>query len=179
MEDRGHLDTEKPYGPSGQLDTLDASAICRLINEADASVPAAVGAAVPQVAALVEIVVQRLRRGGRLFYVGAGTSGRLGVLDAAECPPTFRAEPHQVQGIIAGGYDALVRSAEGAEDRPQGARWTPWPNATSGQMTWSSASPPAGPRRSSTRRWPTPVGVGRPRGSLPASRPIRRRRRRM
>ena len=75
-----------------------------------------------QIAAAVEIVVEAFRRGGRLFYVGAGTSGRLGVLDAAECPPTFGTRPAQVQGVIAGGRRALVRAVEGAEDSaPDGA----------------------------------------------------------
>ena len=95
---------------------MDAASICRLINQADAEVPAAVGRVVDDVAALVEIVVERMDRGGRLLYVGAGTSGRLGVLDASECPPTFHIDPDRVGGIIAGGYDALVRSAEDAED---------------------------------------------------------------
>lgn len=119
MKDRGHLDTEKALPGSERLDELSAEEICRLMNTADQAVARAVEKAVPQVAALAEIVAERLAANGRLFYVGAGTSGRLGVLDAAECPPTFRADPQQVQGIIAGGYGALVRSVEGAEDRPE------------------------------------------------------------
>lgn len=121
MQDRGHLDTERSLAGAERLDAMDAEAICRLLNAADATVPRAIQAVIPQIAAFAGIVAERLRRGGRLFYVGAGTSGRLGVLDASECPPTFRADPEQVQGIIAGGYGALTRAAEGAEDRAEDA----------------------------------------------------------
>lgn len=121
MQDRSYLDTEKSLAGSEHLDQMSAESICQLINAADATVPKAVGAVVPQVARLVEIVVERLRRGGRLFYAGAGTSGRLGVLDASECPPTFRTEPRQVQGIIAGGHKAILQAIEGAEDKPDEA----------------------------------------------------------
>lgn len=86
------------------------------MNAADATVPGAVASVLPAVAAAVEQIVDRLGEGGRLLYIGAGTSGRLAVLDAAECPPTFGTPPELVQGIIAGGRDALVRSIEGAED---------------------------------------------------------------
>ena len=94
--------------------------IVELINAEDALVPAAVARERKRIAAAVDLIVERFRRGGRLFYVGAGTSGRLGVLDASECPPTFGVAPSMVQGIIAGGRGALVRSAEGAEDHPEG-----------------------------------------------------------
>jgi len=87
-----------------------------LINQEDQSVADAVAQEISQIAAAVDIIVAAIKAGGRLFYVGAGTSGRLGVLDAAECPPTFGTEPDLVQGIIAGGYKALLRSQEGAED---------------------------------------------------------------
>jgi N-acetylmuramic acid 6-phosphate etherase len=94
-----------------------------LINAEDATITAAVAAARAEVCAAIELVVAALRAGGRLIYVGAGTSGRLGVLDATECPPTFLTDPQMVQGIIAGGPAALTRSVEGAEDRPEdGAR---------------------------------------------------------
>jgi len=93
------------------------------MNDEDRGVPDAVGSVLEDVARLVDMVVQSFRSGGRLIYVGAGTSGRLGVLDAAECPPTFGTSPDRVQGIIAGGEAALVRSQEGAEDsEPDGAR---------------------------------------------------------
>lgn len=102
--------TERP------LDTLTASEIVARIVAEDATVAARVAAERAQIAALAEVAAERIRRGGRLLYVGAGTSGRLGVLDAAECPPTFGIEPGVVVGVIAGGSAALVASQEGAED---------------------------------------------------------------
>lgn len=88
----------------------------RLMNDEDQRVPGAVARALPQIAAAVERIAEALRRGGRLFYVGAGTSGRLAMLDAAECPPTFGTPPEQVQAVIAGGPEAFAEAAEGAED---------------------------------------------------------------
>jgi len=98
------------------LDTLDAAGIVRLISDEDKTVANAVEAALPEIACVVEAVVARMRVGGRLFYVGAGTSGRLGVLDASECPPTFGIGADRVQGIIAGGYGALYKATETSED---------------------------------------------------------------
>jgi len=86
------------------------------MNEEDALVPKAVARVLPQITKAVEGIVERLEKGGRLFYIGTGTSGRLGVLDAAECPPTFGVSPDLVQGIIAGGYDACYRAVEASED---------------------------------------------------------------
>ena len=91
----------------------------RIFNEEDRKVVAAVEAEAEAIAQAVEIIVAAFRRGGRLFYIGAGTSGRLGVLDASECPPTFSTEPERVQGIIAGGDVALRRAVEGEEDKPE------------------------------------------------------------
>jgi N-acetylmuramic acid 6-phosphate etherase len=108
--------TEKRNRRSENIDELSTRQIVDLINTEDALVPAAVARQRKHIAAAVDMVVERLAKGGRLFYVGAGTSGRLGVLDASECPPTFGVSPLLVQGIIAGGRRALVRSAEGAED---------------------------------------------------------------
>lgn len=108
--------TEKRNRRSENIDELSTRQIVDLINTEDALVPAAVAREREHIAAAVDMVVERIRRGGRLFYVGAGTSGRLGVLDASECPPTFGVSPLLVQGIIAGGRRALVHSAEGAED---------------------------------------------------------------
>ncbi|NEC34967.1 N-acetylmuramic acid 6-phosphate etherase [Streptomyces rubrogriseus] len=102
-----------------QLDTLD---IARLMNGEDATVPAAVAERLPEIAAAIDAVAVRMARGGRLIYAGAGTAGRLGVLDASECPPTFNTAPGQVVGLIAGGPDAMVTSIEGAEDSPELAR---------------------------------------------------------
>lgn len=110
------LATERPNPASRGLDRLDSAGIVALMNREDAGLAAAVAAASGPIAALIDTVAERLGRGGRLFYVGAGTSGRLGALDAAECPPTFGASPEQVQAIIAGGERALLHSVERAED---------------------------------------------------------------
>lgn len=108
--------TEQRNPASLELDTLDSLGIVSLMNAADAAVPAAVGQVLAPIAQAVDVTVARLERGGRLIYVGAGTSGRLGVLDAAECPPTFRTDPSLVVGLIAGGRDAMFHAVEGAED---------------------------------------------------------------
>jgi N-acetylmuramic acid 6-phosphate etherase len=115
--------TEAENPRTANLSRLGSDEIVRLMNEEDARVPDAVGRVLPDVARAVEGVVARLSEGGRLFYVGTGTSGRLGVLDASECPPTFGVPADLVQGIIAGGYDALRRATEASEDdREAGAR---------------------------------------------------------
>ena len=111
--------TELRNRASENIDRLSTQQIVDLINAEDALVPAAVARQSKQIAAAIDVIVARFKEGGRLFYVGAGTSGRLGVLDASECPPTFGVPPSLVQGIIAGGRRALVRSAEGAEDYPE------------------------------------------------------------
>ena len=108
--------TEAENPRTANISELATEEIVRLMNEEDARVPAAVGRVLPDVARAVEGIVARLSEGGRLFYVGSGTSGRLGVLDASECPPTFGVPPELVQGIIAGGYDALHRATEASED---------------------------------------------------------------
>ena len=110
--------TEQQNPASERLDALSTLEIVELMNREDARVAPAVHAAREAIARGVDLIVEAFRAGGRLFYIGAGTSGRLGVLDASECPPTFGTEPSQVQGIIAGGRDALVRAIEGAEDYP-------------------------------------------------------------
>ncbi|MQY38093.1 N-acetylmuramic acid 6-phosphate etherase [Streptomyces sp. RB17] len=102
-----------------RLPTLD---IARLMNGEDAGVPAAVATQLPRIAAAIDAVAERMARGGRLIYAGAGTAGRLGVLDASECPPTFNTDPAQVVGLIAGGPEAMVTSVEGAEDSGELAR---------------------------------------------------------
>lgn len=114
--DRGHLLTETVNPASADLDRLSALELVDVMNGEDAKIAAAIATQRRAIARAIELAANSLRVGGRMFYVGAGTSGRLGVLDAAECPPTFSADPAQVQGIIAGGLDALVRSAEGKED---------------------------------------------------------------
>jgi N-acetylmuramic acid 6-phosphate etherase len=117
MSEMGSLLTEQRNPRSRGIDAMSAIELVELINSEDRSVPEAVRREGASIAAAVELIVDRFRRGGRLIYVGAGTSGRLGVLDAAECPPTFGSDPEMVQGVIAGGYGALVRAREGAEDR--------------------------------------------------------------
>lgn len=108
--------TEQPNPVSRRVDELDALAIVDLINAEDRTVADAVGQEREAIATALELAESAFRAGGRLIYVGAGTSGRLGVLDAAEMPPTYGTDPEMVQGVMAGGYDALVRSQEGAED---------------------------------------------------------------
>jgi N-acetylmuramic acid 6-phosphate etherase len=111
--------TEQRNPRSRHLDTLAPAALVELINAEDRTVAEAVGRETVALTRAVELVEAAFRAGGRLIYVGAGTSGRLGVLDAAEMPPTFGTDPSLVQGVIAGGYDALVRAQEGAEDHPE------------------------------------------------------------
>ncbi|GGS83780.1 N-acetylmuramic acid 6-phosphate etherase [Planobispora rosea] len=116
------LSTEQSDPRYREIDRLSTEQVARLMNAADATVPAAVAEAIPEIAAAIDAIVDRMKRGGRLIYVGAGTSGRLAVLDASECPPTFGTDPELVQGVIAGGEPALTRSVEGAEDdAPAGA----------------------------------------------------------
>jgi N-acetylmuramic acid 6-phosphate etherase len=110
------LVTEQRNPRSSRIDVLPVKEALRIINEEDRTVPDAVAKEIPQIEKAVEMVVSSIRDGGRLIYVGAGTSGRLGVLDAAECPPTFGTDPKTVRGVIAGGRKALVRAVEGAED---------------------------------------------------------------
>ena len=114
--DRGHLLTEQSNQRSSRLDQLDTLALVALFADEDRRPQQAVAEATPALAEAVDAISERLRLGGRLFYLGAGTSGRLGVLDAAECPPTFCSDPEQVQGVLAGGSAALLRSSEGLED---------------------------------------------------------------
>jgi N-acetylmuramic acid 6-phosphate etherase len=111
--------TEQRNQRSERIDELDPLALVELINAEDRGVPEAVWAARTDVARALELAETAFRAGGRLVYVGAGTSGRLGVLDAAEMPPTYGTDPLMVQGVIAGGHEALVRAQEGAEDHPE------------------------------------------------------------
>ncbi|MCQ9185717.1 N-acetylmuramic acid 6-phosphate etherase [Streptomyces sp. IBSBF 2953] len=113
------LTTEAFRPDLSEIDRLPTLDIARLMNSEDAGVPAAVAAQLPAIAAVIDAVAERMARGGRLVYAGAGTAGRLGVLDASECPPTFGTAPGQVVGVIAGGPSAVVTSVEGAEDSPE------------------------------------------------------------
>jgi N-acetylmuramic acid 6-phosphate etherase len=123
MIDRTNFLTEQRLPESMNLDAMTTEEAVAVMNAQDARAVEAVKAVRADVAKAIDLVVIAFEKGGRLIYVGAGTSGRLGVLDASECPPTFRADPEMVQGIIAGGEDAMFRAKEGAEDSPeQGAR---------------------------------------------------------
>jgi N-acetylmuramic acid 6-phosphate etherase len=125
MDDRARFEafaglaTEQRNPRTLDLDTLDVVGILHRISAEDRTVPDAVARELPYVARAVDLVVESFRAGGRLLYVGAGTSGRLGVLDASECPPTFGSSPETVVGVIAGGPQALVSAVEGAEDRAE------------------------------------------------------------
>ena len=114
----GELLTEQRNVEAAQIDQLPTEEMLRVINSEDAKIAAAVGRELPQIAGAVNAIASALRNGGRLFYIGAGTSGRLGVLDASECPPTFNVPPDWVQGIIAGGESALSKATEASEDDP-------------------------------------------------------------
>ncbi|MFE6619250.1 N-acetylmuramic acid 6-phosphate etherase [Streptomyces sp. NPDC057740] len=122
---RSELDslTTEAFRPElAEIDRLPTLDIARLMNGEDASVAAAVAARLPEIAAAIDGIAERMARGGRLVYAGAGTAGRLGVLDASECPPTFNTDPSRVVGLIAGGPEAMVTSVEGAEDSKELAR---------------------------------------------------------
>ncbi len=116
-----HLTTEQTNSASVAIDTLSSLEIVQLMNAEDRKIADAVAAVAENIAIAVDKIAEQMRLGGRLFYIGAGTSGRLGVLDASECPPTFNTDPSQVVGIIAGGDRALRTAIEGAEDDLNGA----------------------------------------------------------
>lgn len=110
------LETEQVNQNSKNIDCMDTADILRVINNEDKTVAYAVEKVMPEIAELVDQVHERMLRGGRVIYIGAGTSGRLGVLDASECPPTYGVDPSLIQGMIAGGFQALLKAQEGAED---------------------------------------------------------------
>ncbi|MBR1807516.1 MAG: N-acetylmuramic acid 6-phosphate etherase [Selenomonadaceae bacterium] len=113
------LTTEQVNPATAHIDGCTTLEMVRLINDEDKKVASAVERVLPEIARAVDEIVESFSRGGRLFYIGAGTSGRLGVLDASECPPTFGVNPDMVQGLIAGGSSALIKAVEGAEDNRQ------------------------------------------------------------
>lgn len=112
-----NLVTEAQNKNTENIDTASVAEILQLMNNEDSFIPSVIAGEIPYITEAVNILVEVFKKGGRLFYVGAGTSGRLGVLDASECPPTFGSDPEMVQGIIAGGYRALSAAMEGAEDK--------------------------------------------------------------
>ena len=122
MIDISKISTEKRNENTKNIDLVSTAEILRLLNNEDKTVPLAVEKAIGQIATVVDMVTETFKKGGRLFYVGAGTSGRLGVLDASECPPTFGVPSDMVTGIIAGGDHALRFSVEGVEDSPKQAK---------------------------------------------------------
>jgi N-acetylmuramic acid 6-phosphate etherase len=119
QQDLKRLPTERPNRASANLDRKSSFEIARIINAEDAKVAGAVTPALPQIARAIDLIASALRKGGRLIYVGAGTSGRIAALDAVECPPTFNADPKTVQFVIAGGAKALGTAAEADEDSPR------------------------------------------------------------
>ncbi len=119
MQNRGHLMTELRNPRSQRIDRISIREAFDVINSEDVTIVRAVAEAKEDICRAIDLVVAAFEAGGRLIYVGAGTSGRLGVLDASECPPTFLSDPSMVQGVIAGGWDALRRAIEGAEDYPE------------------------------------------------------------
>ena len=121
MKSRGELKTEQQNLQSSQIDSMSINDILNTINREDQNIAIAVQATLPDIEKTVELTVNSIQKGGRVFYVGAGTSGRLGVLDASEIPPTFSAPKGLFIGVIAGGENALRNSVEGAEDRPEEA----------------------------------------------------------
>ena len=121
MKSRGELKTEKQNPKSSTIDSMSINEILVTINQEDQAIASAVECAIPEIEKTVEFTVNSIRKGGRVFYVGAGTSGRLGVLDASEIPPTYSAPKGLFIGVIAGGEPALTNSIEGAEDKPEAA----------------------------------------------------------
>ena len=121
MKSRGELKTEQQNSQSSQIDSMSINDILKTINREDQNIAIAVQATIRDIEKTVELTVNSIQKGGRVFYVGAGTSGRLGVLDASEIPPTFSAPKGLFIGVIAGGENALRNSVEGAEDRPEEA----------------------------------------------------------
>lgn len=121
IETLSHLVSERRNPDTMDIDLLSSLEIVRRINQQDKRVPLAVEKVLPEIALTVDKISAAFKRGGRLIYIGAGSSGRLGVLDASECPPTFGVGDRMVIGLIAGGPEAMLKAAEGAEDRPEGA----------------------------------------------------------
>lgn len=122
MDNLGKLITEKPNPSTENLDQMAIPEILRLINREDQKISAAIEQELPQIAKVIDCVVESFHKGGRLFFCGAGTSGRLAIMEASECPPTFSTPPEMVQGLMAGFPDAIWRAVEGAEDNKDDGR---------------------------------------------------------
>jgi N-acetylmuramic acid 6-phosphate etherase len=146
------LGTERRNRAAAALDTMSALSIARLINREDSTVPRAVSRALPQIAKAIEVIVSQLAKGGRMIYVGAGTSGRIAALDASELPPTFNTDPKTVQYVIAGGDAALSAAAEYNKDSEGGTS----PANTPARKMSLSVSPPADARHTHSPLCATP-----------------------
>ena len=159
--DTANLGTEQRNPATQNLDLRSALEIARILNAEDAKVAGAVKKALPQIARAIDAIADALANGGRLIYVGTGTSGRLGALDAAECPPTFGTDPRPVQFVIAGGVKALGAAVEASEDSaPKRTRRHRQTQARQSAMWWS-ASPPADALPTPSPRSNTPAPAAR------------------
>jgi N-acetylmuramic acid 6-phosphate etherase len=119
LNELNRLETEKQNKSSLHIDSASSLEIAQIINTEDKKCALAVEKCLPEISKAIDLITEKIQSGGRLFYIGAGTSGRLGILDASECPPTFGTDPGLIQGVIAGGYDTLVMSKEGIEDEAE------------------------------------------------------------
>jgi N-acetylmuramic acid 6-phosphate etherase len=151
--------TEQVDDRYAAIDTASVAELAALMNDADSGVPAAVRLAFPQIVPAIEAITQRLAAGGRLLYVGAGSAGRMGVLDAAECPPTFSTPPSLVQAVIAGGSDALLVAVEGAEDDATAGRAMVAARDINASDTVVGIGPAVEPRMCSGRYGPPASGA--------------------
>ena len=151
------LTTESQNEASQGLDTKSALEIARIINHEDAKIAAAVKKALPEIAQVIDQVARALRDGGRLIYIGAGSSGRIAALDSSECPPTYSSAPGQVQYIMAGGPKALASAVEVNEDSERAGSARYCPGAVRPVKTWSSAFPPQAGHLMWLRLWLTPA----------------------
>ena len=163
MDDLSTLPTEARNAATANLDSLTPLEFARAMHQADAEAVAAVERELHRIAEAIETIAARLEHGGRLFYLGAGTSGRLGVLDASECPPTYNTPPEMVQGLIAGGDVALRRSVERAEDdESQGRRDLGQHGFTANDAASFQGQPGEPGILASTPQPPAQIGVPRP-----------------
>lgn len=149
------LSTEARNPASSRIDKLDTLSMMRVMNDEDQKTALAVKAILPDIARAVDVIAARLKTGGRLFYMGSGTSGRLGILDAVECPPTYSTDPDLVQGLIAGGKEAIFRAREGAEDSLEKGQTILFPMIFRQRTSWSGL-PRQAARPTSLAAWKKP-----------------------
>lgn len=151
-----NLETEQRNPRTMHIDSMSTLDMVRTVNQEDAAVTQAVETALPDIARLIDGICERLQNGGSLYYIGAGTSGRLGVLDASECPPTYGVSPLLVQGIIAGGDSALRDSSESAEDSPKNGKQDLLSHGFTSRDALVGLAP-ADARPMSSERWTMPA----------------------